>query len=135
MPADGQLMTRSYSSAALFGYYEKNDVPVFGYGSFHARMDDELTDYSKFNGKTIRIFDTRPITEESIAPYFEQVTVTIVRVDGARFWLAEGREFNFDAYRKDVLTTIATSFYRIPAFLPVYGCKFLERYDFWPIKK
>jgi hypothetical protein len=135
MPADGQLMTRSYSSAALFGYYEKNDVPVFGYGSFHARMDDELTDYSKFNGKTIRIFDTRPITEESIAPYFAQVTVTIVRVDGARFWLAEGREFNFDAYRKDVLTTIATSFYRIPAFLPVYGCKFLERYDFWPIKK
>ncbi len=135
MPADGQLMTHSYSSAALFGYYEQQDVPVFGYGSFHARMDDELTDYSQFAGKTIRVFDTRPITEASMAPFFEQVSVSIIRLDGAKFWLAEGRGFKFDVYRETVLTSTAASFYQIPAALPLYGCKFLEQYQFWSPKQ
>jgi hypothetical protein len=129
MPEDGVLMTRSYSSASLFGYYERTDIPVFGMGSFHARMDDNLTDFQQFAGKTIRVFDTRPITQESMAPFFEEAQVSIVRLNGARYWLAEGKNFKFDVYRDQVLSTIAASYYRIPAFLPQRGCKFLEQYD------
>ena len=129
MPEGGVLMTRSYSSASLFGYYERTDIPVFGMGSFHARMDDNLTDFHQFAGKTIRVFDTRPITQESMAPFFEEAHVAIVRLNGARYWLAEGKNFKFDVYRDQVLSTIAASYYRIPAFLPQRGCKFLEQYD------
>ena len=129
MPEDGVLMTRSYSSASLFGYYERKDIPVFGMGSFHARMDDNLTDFHQFAGKTIRVFDTRPITQESMAPFFEEAHVSIVRLNGARYWLAEGKNFKFDVYRDQVLSVIAASYYRIPAFLPQRGCKFLEQYD------
>jgi hypothetical protein len=64
-----------------------------------------------------------------MAPFFEEAHISIVRLNGARYWLAEGSNFKFDVYRDQVLRTIAASYYRIPAFLPQRGCQFLEQYD------
>ena len=134
LPDDAVLMTRSYSQSALLAYYLQTDVPLFGAGSFHARMDDELTDFRPFEGRTMRIVDTRPIPQEELAPFFENVSVSIVSVDGAKFWVATGQGFQFQAYFNTVLTKTAQDFYRIPAWLPTHGCAFLDRYALWPAK-
>ena len=132
MPADATLMTPSYSSAALLAYYLQKEVPVFGPGSFHARMDDSRTDFSQFQGRSIRVMDARPIALESMAPFFKQVRISSIEVDGARFWVADGSGFDFPAYRERILKKAAQDYYRIPSLLPVYGCRFLQQYGWWP---
>jgi hypothetical protein len=129
-PTDSVLMTGSYSSAALLSFHADDYLPVFGEGSFHARFDDNITDFSTFEGKTILIASTRRMDEASIAPYFESVSVGQLTVDGARFWVAEGRGFKFEPYRENILKKIAATYYRMPSFLPLNGCRFLEQYDF-----
>jgi hypothetical protein len=82
----------------------------------------------------MRIVDTRPIPQEELAPFFENVSVSIISVDGAKFWVATGQGFQFQAYFDTVLTKTAQDFYRIPAWLPTHGCTFLDRYALWPAK-
>ena len=129
-PTDSVLMTGSYSSAALLSFHADDYLPVFGEGSFHARFDDNITDFSTFEGKTILIAGTRRMDEASFAPYFKSVSVGELTVDGARFWVAEGRGFKFEPYRENILKKIAATYYRMPSFLPLNGCRFLEQYDF-----
>jgi hypothetical protein len=129
-PTDSVLMTASYSSAALLSFHADDYLPVFGEGSFHARFDDNITDFSRFEGKTILIAGTRRMDEASFAPYFKSVSVGELTVDGARFWVAEGRGFKFEPYRENILKKIAATYYRMPSFLPLNGCRFLEQYDF-----
>lgn len=128
LPANGLIMTRSYSSAALLAYHGQQYVPVFGPGSFHARFDDNVTDFSKLEGKTLRIFTTRPLEPSSVLPYFDQVKFSEHEVDGARFYFAQGTGFHFQPYFEQVLRPAAERYYRIPAGLPVTGCRFLEQY-------
>lgn len=129
-PPDSVLMTASYSSAALLSFHANDYLPVFGEGSFHARFDDNITNFSEFEGKTILIAGTRRMEETSFMPYFESVSVRELTVDGARFWVAEGRGFKFEPYREKILKKIAATYYRMPSFLPLNGCRFLEQYNF-----
>jgi hypothetical protein len=129
-PPDSVLMTTSYSSAALLSFHADQYLPVFGEGSFHARFDDNITNFSDFEGKTILIAGTRRLDAASFAPYFKSVSVREMTVDGARFWVAEGRGFTFEPYRENILKKIAATYYRMPAFLPLNGCRFLEQYEF-----
>jgi hypothetical protein len=103
---------------------------VFGEGSFHARFDDNITNFTDFEGKTILIAGTRRMDQASFAPYFESVSVRELTVEGARFWVAEGRGFKFETYRDNILKKIAATYYRMPSFLPLHGCRFLEQYEF-----
>ena len=130
LAADGVLMSNSYSSASLLAYHGHDYVPVFGDGSFHARFDDNITDFSTLEGKTLRVFSTRPITAESIAPYFDTAHISEINFEGSRFWLAEGKGFHFQPYYEQVLKKIAATYYRVPSFLPLHGCRFLEQYSF-----
>ncbi len=130
LPADGTIMTQSYSFASLLTYHGNRYVPVFGGGSFHARFDDNITDFHAFAGKTIRIVSTRRIDPASLAPYFSSVNVTERMLDGARFWVADGHEFRFEPYHEHVLKSVAENYYRLPAFLPLKGCRFMEQYGF-----
>ena len=50
-PSDSVLMTTSYSSAALLSFHADEYLPVFGEGSFHARFDDNISNFAKFEGK------------------------------------------------------------------------------------
>lgn len=130
MPSDTLLMTGSYSQSSLLAYHAQRYIPVFGYGSFHARFDDPITDFSQLDGKNIRIVSTRAIDTESLTLFFERVQVEERLIRGARFWVADGERFKFNPYRTQVLSAIAERFYKIPSWLPQYGCQFLEMYGF-----
>ncbi len=128
MPADGVLMTPSYSQSSLLAYHGQQYVPVFGPGSFHARFDDDITDFSTLEGRPIRIFSTRRIEPSLVAPYFDQFEIRELVIDGARFWVADGRGFRFRPYFEQVIRPAAATYYRIPSYLPLRGCRFLEMY-------
>lgn len=44
--------------------------------------------------------------------------------------MAEGRGFHFEPYYEQVLKKIAEAYYRVPPYLPLRGCRFLEQYGF-----
>jgi hypothetical protein len=129
LPPGAAIMARAYTPAALLSYHADEYLPTFGQGKFHARQDDLLVDFKTYAGKTIRIFDRRAINPADLEPYFATVTVHTMQVDGLTFWYADGTDFKYDVYRERILKTVANMYYRIPSFLPVYGCGFLERYD------
>lgn len=129
LPADGAVMARAYTPAALLSYHAGEYWPTFGEGKFHARQDDLQVDFRDYAGKPIRIFDRKSIDPQDFAPYFSSVTVGTLMVGGVRYWYADGRDFNYPVYRERILKTVADKYYRIPSFLPVYGCPFLERYE------
>jgi len=129
LPKDGIIMGRAYTPASLLSYHAGEYWPVFGEGRFHARQDDLLVDFRNYAGKTIRIFDRSRIEPAELAPYFSSVTVHSFEVDGVTFWYADGVNFNYPVYRERILKTIADRYYRIPSFLPMTGCPFLDRYD------
>lgn len=130
IPADTTLMTPSYSQSSLLAYHAQSYVPVFGFGSFHARFDDPITDFRELDGRNIRIASTRPIDAAAWQGFFTHLTVQERMIDGARFWVADGEGFRFDPYRTQVLSKIADRFYKVPSWLPLYGCRFLKMYDF-----
>ena len=130
LPADATIMTSSYSVASLLSYHGGSYVPVFGGGSFHARFDDNVTDFHAFDGKAIRIVSTRTIDPVGLEPYFDSVKVSERLLDGARFWVADGQGFRFRPYLEQVLKSVAETYYRLPSFLPLQGCRFMEQYGF-----
>jgi hypothetical protein len=124
------IMTTSYSMSSLLSHSSQTYLPVFGSGSVHARFDDSITDFRKIDQKNIRIISSRAINIESIKPFFERVTVQERQINGARLWVADGEKFRFDSYQQIVLTDIASRFYKLPHWLPNYGCGFLQKYGF-----
>ncbi|WP_293777742.1 glycosyltransferase family 39 protein [uncultured Oxalicibacterium sp.] len=129
LPADGLIMGRAFTPSSILAYHAGEYFPTFGVGKFHARQDDLLVDFRMFEGRNIRIFDRRAIDAAELTPYFSSVTVHRFEIDGVPFWFADGEGFKYDVYRERILKTIAQRYYRIPSFLPVYGCQFLERYE------
>ncbi|MFM7524618.1 MAG: ArnT family glycosyltransferase [Betaproteobacteria bacterium] len=130
MADDAVLMTRSYSQSSLLAYHAQAYIPVFGFGSFHARFDDAITDFRQLDGKNIRIASTSEIEVDSLRAYFSHVSVQDRMINGARFWIADGEGFRFEPYRAQVLSAVAERYYKAPSWLPVYGCRFLETYGF-----
>ena len=132
LPADGVLMTNSYSSASLLAYHARHYLPVYGMGSFHARFDDNLTNFRDLDGKAIRIFSTRPVEGGMLTPYFDKVEIRELALDGATYYVADGSGFRFQPYFDKVIKAIAASYYRVPPWLPLKGCQFLDQYDLLP---
>lgn len=132
LPADGVLMTNSYSSASLLAYHAKYYLPVYGMGSFHARFDDNLTNYRELDRKSIRVFSTRPIDPGNMTPYFDKVEIRELAFGGATYYVADGSGFRFQPYFDQVIKTIAAKYYRLPSWLPLRGCQFLEQYELMP---
>ena len=127
---DSVLMADGYSPASVYGYMIGRYVPVFGPGKFHARQDDLLVDFSVYQGKTIRILvsDSEPPPLDDYRPYFDSVQHLSFVQDGVTFYAVEGRNFNYEAYRKGVLGEIFQRYYAIPPWLPMTGCPFCVRY-------
>ena len=130
LPAQGEVMTQSYSKSSLLAYHAQAYVPVFGTGSFHARFDDTITDFRPYEGRTLRIFSSKPPVAEEFSPFFDVIEIKEITLQGASFWMVEGRGFRFEPYFEQVLKKIAADYYRVPSYLPLRGCRFLEQYGF-----
>ncbi|MFZ9638934.1 MAG: ArnT family glycosyltransferase [Hylemonella sp.] len=124
------LMADGYAPAAAFGHTLGHYVPVFGPGKFHARQDDLLVDFSSYQGKTIRILvsDSDPPDLSHYQAYFDTVKALSFIQSGVTFHAVEGQNFNYEAYRREVLGDIFQRFYAIPEWLPMTGCPFCVRY-------
>jgi len=122
------LMADSYTSASIYGFERRQYMPVFGPGRFHARQDDVLVDFSLYQGRTVRVLKSDKPDLAEFAPYFARVTQAEFMQDGVPFYVVEGEGFNYPAYRAGVLGQAFRQFYNIPAWLPMTGCPFCERY-------
>lgn len=122
------LMADSYTAASIYGFERRQYMPVFGPGKFHARQDDALVDFSIYDGKTLRIITPGAPELEKFEPYFESVRLHSFVQDGVAFHVVEGIGFKYEAYRQGVLGFAYKQFYNIPAWLPMTGCPFCERY-------
>ncbi len=121
--------TGSYSRSAVLSYYGGARWGVFGTGSEHARLDDRLSDWRKRDGGTmLYTAGTDEVSMDALAPYFDAVEVRRVEAGETTFAVAIARGFDYARYRHDVLARIRERYYQIPAFLPMGGCPFLERY-------
>jgi hypothetical protein len=129
-PANSVLMTTSYSLSSLLSFSGKIYIPVFGLGSLHARLDDTLTDFRQFDRKNIRIISAREIDEDALKVFFDHIAIHKETINGAHLWIADGEQFRFTAYREQVLSLIAERYYKVPNWLPLYSCQFLEIYGF-----
>lgn len=122
------LMGDAFTPASIYGFERRQYMPVFGVGKFHSRQDDQLVDFSLYQGKTIRVITFGSPRLEDFQPYFEAVRVLSFTQNGAPFYAVEGTGFNYQAYREGVLGTIFKRYYNIPSALPMTGCPFCERY-------
>ncbi len=130
LPAQGEVMTQSYSKASILAYHAQAYVPVFGMGSFHARFDDSITDFRPYEGRTLRILSSKAPVAEEFSPFFDTIAIKEIMLQGARFWMVEGHGFHFEPYYEQVLKKIAAEYYQVPSYLPLRGCRFLEQYGF-----
>ncbi len=130
LPAGNALMSPSYSLASMLSYHGRTHVSVFGTGSYHGRFDDSLTDFSSYDGKSIRIVSTRRLDPSELEPFFSAVRVKQHILNDATFWIADGDGFRFARYRDERLRAVATTYYRMPDWLPLKSCRFLDRYGF-----
>ncbi|MDE2076160.1 MAG: glycosyltransferase family 39 protein [Burkholderiales bacterium] len=122
------LMATAYSSASIYGYAAGQHVPVFGMGSVHARQDDLIVDYSKLNGRTLRIILDRAPNPGEFDPYFNQTRTIPIHESGADFYVVEGTGFRYSVYRDRIMQEINRRYYHFPAWLPVSGCAFCQHF-------
>ena len=118
----------SYASAALFAYYARKPVPVFGMGTSHARQDDLTTDWRAYAGKDFVILRREAPAAGEYRPFFRQIEVRKVPLGGGTYHAVIGTGFRYETYRSEVLAAVRDRFYRIPRWLPVRRCYFFERY-------
>ncbi|MDR3049527.1 MAG: glycosyltransferase family 39 protein [Elusimicrobiota bacterium] len=109
----------SYADSAIFEFYYRKHVAVFGSGSYHARQDDILTDWIALNDKNIMIVCHSRQNKEKYQPFFEKVEITQVSIKGAAFYFVFGYNFDYEAYKDTVLSANKKNFYNIPKFLPI----------------
>lgn len=130
LPAGAKLMAQAYNPAAMLAFRHGQYVPVFGPGRHHARQDDQVIDFRRYDGQPIRVFHYDEPDLANYTPYFERVSKHAFEVDGVPFWYVDGEGFRFAPYRETVLAAVARDFHHIPRWLPVLGNPFCERYGF-----
>ncbi|MGE0349204.1 ArnT family glycosyltransferase [Hydrogenophaga sp.] len=130
LPAGATLMGRTYNPAAMLAFHHGQYVPVFGVGKHHARQDDQIVDFRRYDGQPIRIFLYDEPDLAAFAPYFERVSTKRFEVDGVAFFAVDGEGFRYPPFRDTVLAEVAREFHDIPRWLPLLGNPFCERYGF-----
>lgn len=125
-----QLAAISYGIGSLLYYHSREHVMIFGRGSFHARQDDSITDFSKLDGKNILIIKRTPQQLDPLGAYFASFERKQIKVREATFELLLGKGFNYQKYRDEILYGVNRDFYAIPKWLPVGQCEFKKKYHF-----
>ncbi len=126
------VATPSYSRSALLEYHLGEDVPVLGPGSFHGRQDDLRTDWRTHAGRNVLFITAKEDELERARGWFSSSTVHRVELRGATLLVLQGRGFDYEAYRQDVLKPVSDRYYEMPGFLRAFssGSFFRERYGF-----
>ena len=129
-PYHGQyaLATEGYSMAAILTYHAGENVMVFGEGSSHARHDDIVTDFRRYQGRNIMVLLKAPPSFDKYGSYFKSIEFGEINLYFAKYYLVLGRGFNYEAYRETVLRKVKQQYYAIPNYLPLGSCYFCERY-------
>lgn len=130
LPAGATLMGRTYNPAAMLAFHHGQYVPVFGVGKHHARQDDQIIDFRRYDGLPIRVFLYDEPDLADFAPYFQRVSTKRFEVDGVAFFAVDGEGFRYQAFHDTVLAEVAREFHDIPRWLPLLGNPFCERYGF-----
>ncbi len=125
---DYLFATDGYTPSAIISYHYGKYFFVFGKGSYHARQDDLITDFSRFDGRDILVLGKSPPNPVQYAPYFRTMEIKSFTLRGATFYLVLGRDFNYPVYRERVLRPIREKYYRIPSYLPHGPCYFCTKY-------
>ena len=120
----------SYGMASISSYYTGQHVYVIGEGSYHAREDDSLSDYSKLDGKNFMIFKRTALNIEPLRKYFSQSERKTIVVHGVSFEILLGKGFKYHYYHENVLKQINQKYYQIPSWLPFGQCYFKSTYVF-----
>ncbi len=121
------LASDSYTTAAALAYATRRDVAVFGGGISMAREDDRLTDYSKLGGRSFAFFWPNPVDGTHVR-FFKRVERVPFQVEGLTFHMVLAEGFDYERYRREVLSWVNGMFYQRPPGLPQWGCPFTERY-------
>lgn len=128
-PERGTLLAApGYSLASLLSFESGDRVAVFGDGSHYGRQDDLWTDWRESAGGDVLLVGKRPVAPEDFDPYFREVERRELEVAGATLHAALGRGLDYERYRDEVLAPVRERYYRLPAWLPTWGCPFCERY-------
>ncbi len=122
------LAADGYTPAAIVSYHYGKDFFVFGEGSYHARQDDIITDFSQFGGRNILILKKSAPDLTQYAPYFRRVDSHQFTLRGVTFYFVLGYGFDYDSYKELVLKPIKEKYYKIPGYLPHAPCYFCEKY-------
>lgn len=125
---DERIFTSSYSTASLLSHYCKRDVTVLFNNSKYGRIDDKLLDVRAIADKDITIFNKSQINEELLNEVCNSYMLGSFETDGATFYTATCKDFNYEEYKKLYLDVQNEKFYNIPSWLPVGECYFKERY-------
>lgn len=123
-----RLAARGYTLASLLSYASGEPVAVFGEGSHYARQDDLWTDWRELAGRDLLLVGKGPSPPEELERYFASVDRRELEVEGVTLYAALGRELDYERYRREVLAPIRERYYRLPGWLPLWGCPFCERY-------
>ena len=124
---DYVLATDSYTESAQLSYAGREHVMVFGFGSQHARQDEQTIDVRDYDGRNIMILAYYD-SVQTYAPYFDEFVLRPVQIEGATFYLGMGKGFRYMLYREKVLAEVLNKYYKAPDWLPVGQCYFYERY-------
>lgn len=125
---DKTIFTYSYSTASLLSYECKKDVFVLFNNSKYGRLDDKLFDVREISGKDIKLFNKRPIDEDELKSVCSFYEIGSFEIEGARYYRATCKNFNYEAYKKGYLDYANKHFYDIPKWLPQGECYFKEMY-------
>lgn len=126
---DERIFTLSYSSASLLSHFCKREFNVLFNNSKYGRLDDKLLDVRELKGKDITLFHKAPIEEKLLTQACNSFSMESFKSDGATFYTATCKGFNYEFYKKNYLDVQNEKFYNIPSWLPVGACYFKERYD------
>ncbi|HHT00763.1 MAG TPA: glycosyltransferase family 39 protein [Thiomicrospira sp.] len=133
LPKDKPFFTLGYSSQAALAYHCKNDnVHVFASVSKFGREDDKLIDFKAVNGQTLSILITHEKDVTKVQPYFESLHVKPIKItDETTYFLIEGKGFNYDLYRQQILLKVNEKYYTTPDWFPNFfgKCEFKQKYD------
>lgn len=125
--------TRGYASAALLDYFTDKKVSVIFDLDDNGRNDDLWTDWTEFEGRDVLIIKTEPFSEEDLQltkKSFDRIEATKIKLRGAIYYLVDGRNFHFEAYRQSFLSEVKKLRYNFPEELPAPQCFFDRRYGF-----
>ncbi len=128
------FFTLGYSSQSALSYHCQNDdIHVFMSVSKFGREDDKKTNFKAMAGQNLQVFVTHQKDIKKMRPFFDELAVDTLKItDEVTYYLVEGKNFNYELYREQILKVVNENFYTAPEWFPIFSapCGFKEKYDF-----